>query len=295
MPHVRRSLALGLIPVLLVASAVSLVTPAIAADPEASPGRAAPTVTADGPFGRVEGLAVPPGETPDTAVLPVLDAWAVGTNVRFRPTVGTLAPWRVTAVREPAEDPLGGHELGTGDGDADVTLTLPGLFLVRLDGTLRPDGDAIEASWWWRIAVPDRTLPEGETDPPPPAIELASGDEAIELEQGSGCFLGTCGDIGRISPPDLLPTLTTIEHAPLSMTLDDGSGVVGWSVVISPVGQDGGREIVLGAARDTWTAVAWVPAPTAGDWVVTTSVTFDRDRGSFDGYGRLVVEEDPGS
>ena len=170
-----------------------------------------------------------------------------------------------------------------------------GLFLVRLDGTIRPDRDAIEGSWWWRIAVPDRTLPDGETGPPPPTLRLGSGDQVVDLEQGSGCFLGTCGDIGGISPPELLPTVTTIERAPLSVTLGDGSGVVGWSVVISSIGQDDADEVVLGQARDTWTTTAWVSAPTKGDWLVTTSVTFDRDRGAFDGYGRLIVEEDPGT
>jgi hypothetical protein len=116
----------------------------------------------------------------------------------------------------------------------------------------------------------------------------------MRLEQGSGCFLGTCGDIGRISPPDLLPAVTTIEHAPLSVTLEDGSGVVGWSVVVSPVGQGDAGELLLGQAQGTWTSSAWVEAPPRGDWLVATSVTFDRERGTFDGYGRLIVQEDPG-
>ena len=166
-------------------------------------------------------------------------------------------------------------------------------MLIRVDGTIRPDGDALDGSWWWRVAVPDRVLPDEETGPPPPTLWLGSGDDVVELEQGSGCFLGTCGDIGRVSPPDLLPTVRTIPGAPLSITLADGSGVVRWSVSATPVGGGEADEVVLGQAPDVWTTQAWVTAPDPGEYVIAVSVTFDRERGSFDGYGRLIVEPPP--
>lgn len=291
--HPRWSVALGI--ALALGSVPASLTPGLAAEPGASPGAEVATLIAQGPFGRAAGLA---GDTadapPDPARLPVLDAWARGTSVVVRPSVGTLAPWRVVAVAEPALDPASAVELGQGDGEATFELSTSGLFLVRVDGIIRPDGGAVEGSWWWRIAVPDRDLPEDETGPPPPAIVLASGDDVASLEQGSGCHLGTCGDIGRVSPPDLLPTVRTITQAPLAISLSDGSAMVGWSISATPL--DGGEAdgILLGHAGDTQMTQGWVPAPGIGDWVIAVSVTFDRERGRFDGYGRLIVEPAPG-
>ncbi|MET0772818.1 MAG: hypothetical protein ABWZ82_07030 [Candidatus Limnocylindrales bacterium] len=286
-----RSITLGA--VLTLALGALSTAPAVAADP--SPPPETPTLYADGPFGRVQGHATDvDAPRPDLLDLPVFDAWARGATVAFRPTEGTLAPWHLWVFPEPDVDMPATYQLTDVDGDASVSLQEPGLYLLRVDGTIRPDGDALEGTWWWRVAVPYRDFPPDEHGPPPPAISLASGDRVAALEQGSGCFLGTCGDIGGISPPDLLPTVTTIEHAPLSVTLEDGSGFLDWSVVVSPVGQDDAAEIVLGRAHDTRTTTAWVEAPARGDWLVATTVTYDRDRGEMAGYGRLIVEEDPG-
>lgn len=269
-------------------------TPATATDPGPIPGSEAPALVADGPFGRVEGLpGVPSGAVPDPDDLPVLDAWARGTTMIVRPTEGTLTPWKAVALVEPGLVPADAADLGTGDGDATIHLSAAGLFLIGVDGTIRPDGGALDGTWWWRVAVPNRDLPVDEVGPPPPAIRLGSGDHAEALEQGSGCFLGTCGDIGRVSPPDRLPTVRTIPGAPLSIALEDGSGITDWWVTASPVGSGGADGITLGQARDIWTTQAWVPAPSTGEWVITVSVTFDRERGNFDGYGRLVVGPPP--
>jgi hypothetical protein len=260
-----------------------------ASDAGVSPQPTSLTVVADGPFGRVAGMPGAADRLPDPDALSVLDAWAIGTRIRFEPTDGALAPWSVTAFPQPADAP-NGQELGTGDGDAVVTLAKPGLLLLRLDGTIRPDGGAVEGTWWWRVAVPDRTLPEGETGPPPPGLRFASADDVVVLEQGSGCFLGTCGDIGGISPPDLLPTIRSIPGAPLSLALGDGSAMGAWTISVAPV--DGGTadERLLGQMGKGWATHGWVPAPDPGDWVVAVSVTFDRERGHMDGYGRLIVE-----
>jgi hypothetical protein len=265
---------------------------AAASDPGAVPD--APTLVAEGAFGRVEGLERDPGgPVPSSSDMPVLDAWARGTEVVIRPTVGTLAPWRATAEVESEQlvaDPL---DLGTGDGDAVLTFAESGLYLVRVDATIRPDGGAHAGTWWWRVAVPDRDLPADETGPPPPALVLASGDHAATLEQGSGCFLGTCGDIGRVGPPEDLPTVRTIPGAPVSLTLADGSGMTDWWLTVRPTSDDRAEPSSLGGVRDTWTRQAWVAAPGVGDWTLQASVTFDRDRGHFDGYGRLIVRSGP--
>lgn len=269
-------------------------TPSTAADPSPGTGPGTVTLVADGPFGRVEGFASgTDGPTPDPGDLPVLDAWARGATMIVRPTNGTLAPWRAIALSEHGRDLADVIELGSGDGDAVIELPTSGLFLIRVDGTIRPDGDAIEGSWWWHVAVPDRDPPPGETSPPPPAIRLASGDAVTALEQGSGCHLGVCGDIGRVSPPDLLPTIRTIPGAPLSISLADGSGMVRWWVSGTPVDGGDAGAVSLGQAQGTWATQAWVPAPTPGEWVIEASVTFDRQRGHFDGHGRLIVESSP--
>lgn len=271
----------------------ALAVPALGAEPSAGPGTA--TLLADGAFGRVAGVVGDPGgSSPDPGTLPVLDAWARGTGITFRPSSGTLAPWHATALAEAGAEPSATIDLGGGDGDARVRLTASGLYLVAVEGTIRPDGDAIDGTWWWRVAVPDRDLPDGETGPPPPALVLASGDAIEPLEQGSGCFLGTCGDIGRVSPPDQLPTIRSIPGAPLELSLSDGSAVTDWRISARPVADTGAEGTGLGEGHGTPTTRAWVVAPGVGDWVVEVSVTFDRDRGSFDGYGRLIVEPAPG-
>lgn len=286
--HPAWSVALGI--ALVLGTLAASAPPGLAADPDASPGTDSVALVAQGPFGRAEGVAGGTGGSPpDPARMPVLDAWARGTRVVLRPAEGTLSPWRVTALAEPALDPARAVELGQGDGEASFQLSASGLFLVRVEGIVRPDGDAVEGSWWWRIAVPDRDLPEEETGPPPPAIVVASGADVASLEQGSGCHLGTCGDIGRVSPPELLPTVHTIVQAPLAVSLSDGSAMVGWSVSATPVGGGDTDGILLGQGGGTPTTQAWVPAPGTGDWVLAVSVTFDRERGRFDGYGRLVV------
>jgi hypothetical protein len=277
----------------IIGLACLVAAPALASDP--SPGPEMPTLSAEGPFGTVAGYATASGaRRPDLAQVPVLDAWARGATVAFRPSDGTLSKWHLWVMPGSEVGARTTYELTDADGDASVDLQEPGIYLLRVEGTIRADGGPVDGTWWWRVAVPYRDFPPDEHGPPPPALRLASADDIVTLEQGSGCFLGTCGDIGGISPPDLLPTVTTIEGAPLTITLGDGSGMVDWSIAVSPVGGDGSDETLLGRVRDTWMIDGWVAAPSRGDWLLSASVTFDRERGSFDGYGRLVVEEDPG-
>jgi hypothetical protein len=270
-----------------------LPVPVAAADPTPTEAPSTPTLVADGPFGRVAGHPTGvAGPAPDPSELVVLDAWARGASVVIRATVGTLTPWRAVLVAEPSLDQTDALELG-GDGDAAITFQDAGLFLLRVEGTIRPPGDAVEGTWWWRIAVPARDLPLDETGPPPPPIRLASGDDAVALEQGSGCWLGTCGDIGRVSPPDALPSVRTFVGAPLMLTLTDHSGISAWRISAVPTAASAGEGLLLGQAQDTSVDEVWIPAPAAGDWIVEVSVTFDRDRGHLDGYGRLRVAPTP--
>ncbi|MBX3029496.1 MAG: hypothetical protein KF809_05015 [Chloroflexi bacterium] len=249
-------------------------------------------VEAHGAFGVVAGQALSPDDAlPDPASLAVLDAYARGTGVTFRPTSGTLGDWTLTAVA--AADRV--LPLGTGSGPASVVLDATGLFLVRLDGRVQPadGGTPSTGSWVWRIGVPDRDLPEAEDSAPPPRIRLASGDQQVRLERGSGCYLGTCGDIGGVPPTNELPTIRTVAGAPLVLDLADGSSFTSWRVEVTPADDPvAGPVVVTGSVETAPQARAVFAAPAAGAWQVLVHVTFDHERGSFDGYARLLLVDD---
>ena len=66
--------------------------------------------------------------------------------------------------------------------------------------------------------------------------------------------------------------------------------MVGWSVSATPVGGTDGDRVLLGAGdRAAALSRVTVPAPPEGRWVLLVHVRFDRDRGAFDGYGRLIL------
>jgi hypothetical protein len=253
-------------------------------------------VEASGAFGTAAGIASP--TMPDPATLPILGAWGRGTGMRFSASEGYVSNWDVVAFAEPALDAGSPLALGHGSESASVTMDATGLFLVRLDAMVAPNkgrpevGLPVEGSWWWRIAVPDRELQQGAGGVPPPRIRLRSGDRVRSLDPGSGCWIGTCGDIGAIPPPQTLPTIRTLPRAPLTVTLSDGSGVTGWYIDATPVGGKESDAVDLGHADGVQsTTEVIVPAPAEGTWVISVFVTFDQRRGDFTGYGRLILRE----
>jgi hypothetical protein len=203
--------------------------------------------------------------------------------------------WRVTAIREPMGAAATWVELGSGVGRPVIHPATTGLFLVRLDATLSDPtasgGATTEGSWLWRVAVPDRDVPEGgDPYPPAPALLLASADDEVALEAGSGCFVGTCGDIGATSPPRTLPTIRTRAGAPLVLRLGDGSGMDAWTAFATAIGGSDDQAIPLGASAGVGPVTQGTfAAPSEGRWMVVVHVRFDRERGSFDGYGRLIL------
>ncbi len=287
---------------LLMALVVALPVAARSGAPQASSDDQTRSVVAHGPFGSVPGLALPAAaDLPDPALLEALDAYGRGASISIAPVAGSLDRWHVTASPEAAGDPAGhpAHsiELGSGDSADRATIRMPtsGLYLVRLDGVISdPAGGGAPdttGSWVWRIAVPDRDVPGGgDPYPPVPAIILASGDQSIALDPGSGCFVGTCGDIGATSPPRTLPTLHTIAATAMTVTLSDVSGISAWSADATPVGAADDQTILLGSGTAVPAArTLMFAAPPAGRWVILVHVRFDRDRGSADGYGRLIL------
>ncbi len=265
------------------------------ASPGAPPSQGA-VVVATGPFGTVAGLRLAPdGDLPGAATLEALDAWGRGAAIRMAADHGSLATWRSTVTQEPSG--VGGTvlDLGNGNGIATVHLPMTGLFLLRLDATVSEPtvpGDAgTLGSWVWRIGVPDRDIPAGgDPYPPAPSIMLVAADQAVGLDPGSGCYVGTCGDIGATAPPRTLPTIHTIAGAPLAVHLSDVSGIADWSAEATPIGGTSGQTVQLGhAAVGPPLDKVTFAAPAEGRWVILVHVRFDRDRGSFDGYGRLIV------
>jgi len=281
--------------------AVVLALPTVAmtqgASPAAIDGEPA-VVVARGPFGSVVGLPLPDGASlPDAASLEALDGYGRGARVIIAPAVEAFERWRVTAIREPSLDPVTAQELGAGESDTSAGVRLPssGLFLVRLDATLVDPGSATDpgttGAWAWRIGVPDRDVPTGgDPYPPMPAIQLISADRSVDLDPGSGCFIGTCGDIGATSPPQTLPTIRTIPGTALSVRLSDGSGIDAWRVDATPVGAAEDATIPLGTGVPAQAAhTVTFAAPSQGRWVILVHIRFDRDRGAADGYARLIL------
>jgi hypothetical protein len=255
-------------------------------------------IIATGPFGSVAGLPLSADAAlPDPSTLEALDAYGRGARVTISPAAGAIDHWRVTVTGEPSLDAAHTEELGAGESDASAVLRLPssGLFLVRLDGMVVdpgvPDDPGSAGSWVWRIAVPDRDVPGGgDPYPPMPAIILASAGDNVDLDPGTGCFIGTCGDIGATSPPRTLPTIRTIAGAPLSVRLADGSGIAAWTADATPIGATDDGTIALGGGEAEPAAHSVMfGAPPRGRWVILVHVRFDRDRGSSDGYARLIL------
>ncbi len=264
----------------------------------ASPAAGRPAVIASGPFGSVPGRAVLPDQPlPAPADLEALDAYGRGASVTIAPDTGSFESWQVTTLQEPIRGVDAATDLASGGSSDRAVVRLPttGLYLVRLDATIvdpeSTGSTATSGSWVWRIAVPDRDVPgNGDPYPPVPAIVLSSGDQSVVLDQGSGCFVGTCGDIGATAPPRTLPTIRTVPGTPLTVRLADASGMVGWTVDATPIGSADEDTVSLHTATSQPTVDSLTfAAPTEGRWVILVRVVFERERGSFDGYGRLIL------
>jgi hypothetical protein len=266
------------------------------ASPATTSAPATDQVMATGPFGSVAGIRLDPAAgAPAAEGLEALDAWARGASIVITARDGSLDGWRLSVIQEPVLPGAVPIDLGDGQGTATVRLPAAGLFLLRLDarigGPAAPGGPGADGSWLWRIAVPDRDLPGGgDPYPPVPAIMLVAADDAVALDPGSGCFVGTCGDIGATAPPRTLPTIRTRAGAPLSVHLADLSNITEWTAQATPIGGTDDQTVQLGSGlggtSPGWTTFA---APAAGRWVILVHVRFDRGRGSFDGYGRLIL------
>jgi hypothetical protein len=261
-----------------------------------------PAVSLSGPFGRLDGLPITASSPlPDPAWLRTLDGYGRGATLRIalRDEDLLFYDWRMTAAPVPTAqsgEPLElGGEPASGVELATVEVPPTGVWLVRLDASLVQREVSFEnifasGSWVWRVSVPDRDAPANSDQPypPVPAVLLAAGTNVIQMELGSGCYVGTCGDIGFLPPDADLPRIDVERGASMVLSLGDGSGLSGWIVSTRPVGGPSDDFELL--ARDDLGVsrpVALIGSPGPGRWVLEATLSFDLERGSYDAYARV--------
>jgi len=201
------------------------------------------------------------------------------------------AAWQVTAV--PAADPTAEPmSLATGVAEVpidrvDLAPPPPGDWLVTAvltAGQAGPDG-----TWVWHLLIPDRSLPAFL---PAPDVVLFGGGASVIAARGSGCYVGQCGDIGRLPPDPDLP-LIRLERAdePITLTLSDGSTLVQVRVAAMLLNVDETSPVtLLEASLEPGTHVVLVPAPPSlGRWRLEVSLVFSDARGDQVGYARVAV------
>ena len=263
-----------------------------------------PAISLSGPFGRLDGLPITASSPlPDSAWLRTLDGYGRGASLRIAPRDEDLLfyDWSLVATPDPSDESLPsavlGGEVASGIELASVEGPPTGVWLVRLDASLVQRDVSFEnifaaGSWVWRVSVPDRDVPNhsDEPFPPVPAVLLSAGSNLVQMELGSGCYVGTCGDIGFLPPDGDLPRLDVERGASLMLTLGDGSGLAGWIVSARPTGASDDQFQLL--ARDELGVsrpVALVGAPGPGRWVLEATLTYDLERGSYDAYARVRI------
>ena len=243
-----------------------------------------------GPFGRVPGgrLQEPAVGLPGEIELDVF-ARSAPLTLDGGPAGPIVGPVIVTAFT----DSDGNAEMLLSSGDLSFKGPSSSGSWIIVAVIETEDGEGSEHAW--RVRVPDHDLPEdGLIDIPAPEALLAGDAGSIAGVPGDGCYVYLCVDVGR--PPALasLPTLAVAVAEPLSLTLGDGSALVAWEGSLEPLSDRPEAPVTsAGVITDTVTAsvgLVGLEPPTAGDWILTLRVTFDRERGSMEYRYRVVAE-----
>jgi hypothetical protein len=256
----------------------------------------APAVTLNGPFGSVDQDPSPPGvDWPHAAGLERLDTYVhsapltltiVDPDLTFATWAVSVIPAASTATSAAALEatpyPPTNPEL------LSVTGPPGGDWLLRADVT---SAGHAPASYFWRLGVPDRDPPaDGHVVVPAPDALLATSAASVTGVPGSGCYVDTCSDVGRVPVARDLQQLAGTPRAALTLSLTDDSRFVRWNVSARPVQDTTTRPTTLERGRDPAGADRFTFAPPGrGDWYVTISITFDRRRGSYTWYARLTI------
>jgi len=270
-------------------AATTLPTAAAAADPTPPEG-----AMLSGPTGVRAGVPLgDPAAPADAATIPPFDTFGRDPvlSVFTRADEG-WASWRIEAV--PAAD-IAASPVSLATGVAEVPLEsidlaapAPGDWL--LTAVLVAGAGGTSGTWAWHLVIPDRSLPAAM---PAPDLVLFGGGETVVTERGSGCYLGTCGDIGQVPPAETLP-LVRLDRPdePVALTLSDGSSIASVHVTATLLGVDEAAPVTVLSVDRLATSVVLVPSPGAGRWLLDVTVQFSDGRGDQTGYARVSV---PGS
>ena len=230
---------------------------------------------------------------PDAASLTTLDTFGRDPALTISTTTDEgWVSWQVEAV--PATDSAATPvSLATGLAElpidrVDLTAPAPGDWLVT--AALLSDTDGASGTWAWRLVIPDRSLPDAM---PAPDLVLFGGGETVVAVRGSGCYVGSCGDIGREPPVATLPRLRLDRpDEPIALTLSDGSGVAAVHVTAQRLDVKESDPVTILETGGLSANVVLVPPPaSSGAWKLTLFVRFTDGRGDQVGYVRVVVPE----
>lgn len=239
----------------------------------------APLVRLSGPFGTVAGTdpETPAAAPPDGAAL---DLWMRAAPLRLEVAVAPVELLDVVVVSRPVA--AGVLEEALSDGDlAFAGPATSGTSVIVATVRTGLHGSSEHA---WLAHVPDR---EGSLEAlleiPGPAVLLASRTATVRGEPGDGCYLYLCSTAGHPPPPASLPGLAVeVGETPI-LRLDDGSAVVGWQGLLTPLGEAPRRHVeargTFAGAPEAEPRLTGLEPPGPGEWLLHLRVEFDRERG----------------
>jgi hypothetical protein len=252
-----------------------------------------PTLVLDGYFGLVPGVVA--GSRDQAVADPALDpldtiVHEAPLRLEFQSSDATLASWTLAAeslLTGETVQPTGVQTIG--DPPDRLTFAGPGAGDWLLVATLVL-GDGTSGTWFWHLLVPNLGAPPSGVVPlrHPDLIVTDTPDNGFTFPVAqSGCYVGTCDDIG--SPPGArhLPLVHAAVDDPMVLSLSDGSGFDAWSAFVRPV--DEGRPERPSVAASSPIGWSLLPIQESGDYIVTIGVTFDHGRGSQTWLFRAVI------
>jgi len=267
-------------------------TAAMGAEPSASSGTeaTAPHVWLNGPFGTVLGAdpAAPAGAAPAGAPL---DTWIRGAPLLLGTELASGDALDVSVVSTPLDGHGRPEQLSVGDTEFSGPDTT-GLNVITATVRTDPYGTSEHA---WLVVVPDRESDPGLLfDIPGPRVRLLSDAGSVDGEQGHGCYVYMCREVGYRPPETALDALPMGAGETPSIEIDDGSAMVGWKGTLEPL-HDTLIEPIL--AEETFADAPRVTTkltgrePTvAGEWLLERLVEYDRDGGWQWFLYRLIAE-----
>jgi hypothetical protein len=255
---------------------------AVTAEPPPSPhpGQAQPPVVwLKGAFGRVPGgePATPSASAPDGRAL---DTWMRRAPMTLESDVASGDVLALSVVARPLDSAAAEESLSNG-----ATVfegpDRPGLSVITASLSTEPLGTTEHA---WLVETPDRQGgPELLFDIPGPAVELTSSLGRTAGLPGHGCYAYLCVEVGLRPPPETLEPLPIEVGETPTITVGDGSAVVGWKGTLEPLGDrdsDGlSAEVAYADEAQAAPELTGLEPTAPGEWLLELLVEYDRERG----------------